>query len=67
MKTLTCDLCDATAEGETFEDWMNALKPHYAEAHADVMKSKANLTEEEQQAEMQKWMDKNKKRFDATP
>ena len=24
MKTLKCDLCDVTAEGETFEDWMNA-------------------------------------------
>ena len=37
MKTLKCDLCDVTAAGETFEDWMNALRPHYSEAHADVM------------------------------
>ncbi len=24
MKTLKCDLCEETASGETFEDWMNA-------------------------------------------
>ena len=31
MKTLTCDLCDATAEDETFEAWMEALEaPLYA-------------------------------------
>ena len=37
MKTLKCDLCDVTVAGETFEEWMNALRPHYIEAHADVM------------------------------
>ncbi len=65
MKILKCDLCDHEAQGETFEEWMNALKPHYAEAHAEVMKGKANLTEEEQKSEMQKWMDENKARFEA--
>ena len=65
MKTLKCDLCDHEAQGETFEEWMNALKPHYAEAHVEVMKGKANLTEEEQKAEMQKWMSENKARFEA--
>ncbi len=60
MKTLTCDLCDFTAEGETFEDWMNALKPHYAEAHADVM-NMPNQTKED----MEKWMAENKARFEA--
>ena len=40
MKTLKCDLCNHEAQGETFEEWMNALKPHYAQAHADVMMSK---------------------------
>ena len=40
MKTLKCDLCEYEAEGETFEEWLNALKPHYAEAHAEVMQSK---------------------------
>ena len=64
MKKLKCDLCDHEAQGETFEEWMNALKPHYAEAHAEVMKGKANLTEEKQKAEMQKWMSENKVRFD---
>lgn len=65
MKTLKCDLCDMTAQGETFEEWMNALKPHYAEVHADVMQQKAGLTKEEQMAEMQKWMMENKTRFEA--
>jgi hypothetical protein len=25
MKTLKCDLCDATAQGETFEEWMTPV------------------------------------------
>lgn len=60
MKTLNCDLCEATAEGETFEAWMEALKPHYAEAHADVMKDSSKTQED-----MMKWMAENKARFDA--
>lgn len=65
MKTMKCDLCEVTAEGETFEAWMNALKPHYGTAHADFMASKAGLSDEEQKAEMGKWMEENKARFDA--
>ena len=64
MKTLKCDLCEVTAQGETFEEWMEALKPHYAEAHADVMNSKKG-TPEEMKAEMMNWMVENKKRFEA--
>jgi hypothetical protein len=60
MKTLKCDLCEATAEGETFEQWMQALMPHYMEAHADVM-SDPSKTKEDQQ----KWMVENKARFDS--
>lgn len=59
MKTLKCDLCDATAEGETFEAWMKALHPHYMEAHPEAMDS--SHTKED----MEKWMTKNKARFDA--
>ncbi|MCB9810827.1 MAG: hypothetical protein H6779_01000 [Candidatus Nomurabacteria bacterium] len=65
MKTLKCDLCEHEAQGETFEEWMEALKPHYAEAHADFMQQQGNRTEEEQKAEMQKWMTENKARFEA--
>ncbi len=61
MKTLKCDLCEATAEGETFEAWMQNLMPHYMQAHADVM-SDQNKTKEDQQ----KWMVENKARFKAT-
>ncbi len=60
MKTHKCDLCEVTAQGETFEEWMNALKPHYMEAHADVMNDPKNGKEE-----MEKWMTENKARFDA--
>ena len=60
MKTLKCDLCDVTAEGETFEEWMKALHPHYMEAHADVMKDPSKG-----EAEKDKWMEENKARFDA--
>lgn len=62
MKTLTCDLCDHKAQGETFEDWMEALKPHYMEAHADVMNDPTKGKED-----MMKWMEENKVRFDAAP
>ena len=37
MKTLKCDLCEHEAQGETFEEWMKALMPHYMEAHADTI------------------------------
>ena len=63
MKKLKCDLCDHEAQGETFGEWMNALKPHYAEVHADVMENKKG-TPEEMEAEMMKWMAENKARFD---
>ena len=60
MKTLKCDLCEVTAEGETFEAWMKNLMPHYMEAHADVMNDPKNG-----EAEMMKWMADNKARFEA--
>ncbi|HBT81145.1 hypothetical protein A2757_02390 [Candidatus Giovannonibacteria bacterium RIFCSPHIGHO2_01_FULL_48_47] len=60
MKTLKCDLCEVTAKGETFEEWMEALKPHYMQAHADVMNNPKNGKKE-----MEKWMAENKARFDA--
>ena len=60
MKTLKCDLCNVTAEGETFEEWMMALRPHYAEAHADVMNDPSHGKEH-----MEKWMSENKARFEA--
>ena len=64
MKTLKCDRCEYQAQGETFEAWMEALKPHYAEGHVDVMASKKG-TAEEMKAEMMKWMTENKARFEA--
>jgi len=60
MKTLKCDLCDVTAEGETFEAWMQALMPHYMQSHADVMNDPSKTKEDQQ-----KWMVENKVRFEA--
>ena len=65
MKTLKCDLCEVTAEGETFEEWMKALMPHYMKAHADVMKKTGEMSEEDQKKHQQKWMTENKARFEA--
>jgi len=59
MKTLKCDLCDVTVDGETFEEWMSALRPHYMKTHADVMNDPGNSQEQ-----MKKWMAENKARFD---
>lgn len=60
MKTLKCDLCEATAQGATFEEWMKNLMPHYMEAHAEVMNNPSHSKEE-----MEKWMIENKARFEA--
>jgi len=65
MKKLKCDLCEHEAEGETFEAWMEALKPHYGEAHGEIMKAKGTMSKEEQMADMQKWMAENKTRFES--
>jgi len=60
MKTLKCDRCEHEAQGETFEAWMNALKPHYGEAHPEVMADPGKT-----KADMEKWKVENKARFDA--
>jgi hypothetical protein len=60
MKTLQCDLCEVTKEGETFDDWMKALMPHYMEAHPEVMNDGSKTKED-----MMNWMTENKARFDA--
>jgi hypothetical protein len=60
MKTLKCDLCEVTAEGETFDEWMKALYPHYSAAHADVMADPARTKEDGA-----KWMAENRVRFEA--
>ncbi len=60
MKSLKCDLCDETAQGETFEEWMTALMPHYMQAHADVMNDP-----DKDETDRQRWMAENRTRFDA--
>ena len=60
MKQLKCDLCDFVTQGETFEDWMKALMPHYMAAHADVMNAPENG-----EKERENWMAENRARFDS--
>jgi hypothetical protein len=60
MKTLKCDLCDHEEQGETFDEWMTALKPHYATSHTDVMNDSSKTKED-----MEQWMVENKTRFDS--
>ncbi len=60
MKTLKCDMCEVTAEGETFETWMQALFPHYQEAHPEIMADSSKTKEDGE-----KWMAENRTRFDA--
>lgn len=60
MKTLSCDLCETTAQGETFEEWLQALMPHYMQSHAEVMNDPAHTEEDKE-----KWMTANRTRFDA--
>ncbi|MCH7598047.1 hypothetical protein IID27_03370 [Patescibacteria group bacterium] len=64
VKTLKCDLCDHEAQGETFEEWMKALMPHYMEAHAEVMNDESK-NKEDMEIEKKKWMAENKARFEA--
>jgi hypothetical protein len=59
MKTLKCDLCETTVHGETFEQWLQNLMPHYMQDHADFMND-PDKTKEDQQ----KWMIDNKTRFE---
>lgn len=65
MKILKCDLCDFEAQGETFEAWLENMKPHYAVEHADFMKEQSVKSKEDQMQEMQRWMEKNQARFEA--
>jgi len=62
MKNLKCDLCEATAKGEIFEAWMDALKPHYGVPDAEVMNDFSKTKED-----MEKWLAENKARFEAAP
>ena len=55
MKTLKCDLCEVTADGAAFEEWMQALLPHYREAYAEVMNDPTKTKED-----LQKWMEENR-------
>lgn len=65
MKILKCDLCDYESQGETFEEWMQALMPHYMEAHADFMDAQSGKSMGEQEKDREKWMAENRARFDA--
>jgi hypothetical protein len=52
-------LCETTVQGETFQEWMQNLMPHYMQAHSDVMNDPSK------QKRSTKWMAENKTRFEA--
>lgn len=52
-------MCETTAQGETFEAWMEALKEHYKVAHPEVMNDTSKTMDD-----MHKWMVENKARFE---
>ena len=56
MKKITCVDCDEQFEGETKEEAMKAMHPHYMEAHKDVM---AAANEEKKKA----WFEELDKRW----
>lgn len=39
MKTITCLDCQEQFQGETKEEIMNAMMPHYMSEHKDVMEA----------------------------
>ena len=39
MKTITCLDCEVQFSGETKEELMKNMMPHYMEAHKDVMET----------------------------
>ena len=60
MKTVKCDLCEVTMDGETFEDWMKAAYEHYVVAHPEVMKDSSKTKEDGD-----RWMAEARARFEA--
>jgi hypothetical protein len=36
MKSLKCDACEFAAQGESFDEWLKAMRAHYAAEHADL-------------------------------
>ena len=60
MKTITCIDCDKQFSGETKEEAMKAMHPHYMEDHKDVM---ANANEENKK----EWFAELDRRWEAAP
>lgn len=68
MKALQCDLCEFVAQGETFDDWVQALAPHYIEVHADLHNRQLQLDKTDPKLSLEQriaWADRNRARFDA--
>lgn len=61
MKTMACDLCDKEFSAETFEEWMELMKKHYMQDHAEFMEQSKNKSKEEGM----KWMQEMKAKFDS--
>jgi hypothetical protein len=59
-------MCPTSFQAESFADWMEQMKPHYAQAHSDFMQSSASLPKEEQMQKMHEWMEAARIRFESS-
>lgn len=62
---MQCDVCEAAFEAEDFSGWVEKMKSHYGETHADVMRSKDTGSQTENMKRMMEWMEEAKSRWNA--
>ena len=61
MKKMKCDLCLSEFSAESFDSWMELMKPHYMDHHADFMEKNKDKPKEEGM----KWMIEMKSKWDS--
>ena len=59
MKTMSCDLCNATFSADSFDQWCELMKEHYMSAHADFM------ADNHSKEDGLRWMETMKAKFDS--
>jgi hypothetical protein len=63
MKTMKCDICESEFSAESFEEWFDQMRQHYAKDHADFMEQNKDKPKEEGM----KWMKDMKAKFESLP
>jgi hypothetical protein len=64
MKSMKCDVCEATFQADDFSGWMEQMKGHYVEAHKDVMSSEDTGSMEQNMQKMLAWMNEMKAKWE---